>query len=99
MIRHLAILLVAALAACAHAPELQTRVQTVEVRVPVHAPCPAEADVPALPARVAAEHPALPTDPNEQARILGAKIIELFTYAERADGILRACARSAPANP
>ena len=81
-------------------PELQTRVQTVEVDRPIHAPCPARSDVPAVPRRVAEDHPTMPRVPDGSpdwqavSRILGAKVIELFGYIAQADAIMRAC--SAP---
>jgi len=101
MTRHL--ILAGALLCCAGCfaqhPELQTRVQTVEVRTPVRAPCPDIADVPALPRRVAAEHPTMPRLPDGSedwhaiSRILGAKVLELFGYADRADALLQNCSR------
>ena len=81
------------IAGCGQPPELNTRVETVMVDRPVRAPCPEPQDVPALPRRVAEDNPAMPADPNEQARILGAKVIELFTFAERALGIMTECSR------
>ena len=81
-----------ALAGCATTPAPEPRIVTQTVNVPVRAPCPDPGDVPTLPRRVAEEHPTMPADPNEQARILGAKVIELFGYAVRADALLRGCA-------
>ncbi len=81
-----------ALISCATTPAPEPRIVTQTVNVPVRAPCPDPADVPTLPRRIAEEHPAMPADPNEQARILAAKVIELFGYGVRADALLRACA-------
>ena len=83
-----------ALAGCASTQTPEPRIVTQTVNVPVRAPCPDPSDVPQVPRRVAEEHPTMPADPNEQARILGAKVIELFGYAVRADALLRGC--SAP---
>ncbi|TXC63659.1 hypothetical protein [Sphingosinicella ginsenosidimutans] len=81
----------AALAGCATPPAPEPRIVTQTVNVPVRAPCPDPADVPQVPRRVAEEHPQMPADPNEQGRILAAKVIELFGYAVRADALLRGC--------
>lgn len=64
-----------------------------QVLVPVHAACPKPADKPVVPKHVADEHPAMPADPDQRDRILAAKILELFGYADKADGVMDACSR------
>lgn len=99
-------------AACAQQPppvEIQTAVPADQpvaappaAAAPVAAPrvpCPNPADIPAVPARVAAQHPTMPRRPDgsvdwqEVSRILGAKIIELFAYVGPADAIMRTCSK------
>jgi hypothetical protein len=88
------------LSACAQTPAPVREVTvTKEVPVPYHEPCPKQADKPAVPKRVAEENPAMPvladgtTDWQGVSRILGAKVLELFGYADRADGIMGACSK------
>jgi hypothetical protein len=87
------------LAGCASTPPPREITVTKEVPVPYHEPCPKQADKPVVPKHVADEHPQMPkaadgtTDWYAVSRILGAKIIELFGYADRADGIMTACSK------
>jgi hypothetical protein len=85
------------------------KIVTRDVYLPVRAPCPDEKDIPAVPKTVHEEHPVMPEAKDKAAidqvlgaaaareRILAGKVLEYRTYAERADGIMRACAR--PAGP
>lgn len=74
-------------------PAVREVTVTKEVPVPYAAPCPKPADKPMRPKRVAEDHPVMPVDPGEQARILAAKLLEWLTYGESADGIMDACSR------
>ena len=80
------------LAACQTPPVREVTV-TRDVPVPYYQPCPKAADKPAVPRRVAEEHPVMPIDPTEQARILAAKVLELFGYAGQADAVMTECSR------
>lgn len=92
MRRAIIILAFAQLAACS-APAVREITVTKEVPAPYAAPCPKPADKPVRPKRVADEHPVMPTDTGEQARILAAKLLEWLTYGESADGIMDACSK------
>lgn len=92
----------AMLAGCA--PVVREVTVTKEVPVPYHQPCPKAADKPVVPKRVAEEHPVMPAAKdsslqaaldaaNEQARILAGKVLELFSYADEADGVMTACSK------
>lgn len=64
-----------------------------EVPVPYHAPCPKPGDKPALPKRVAAEHPVMPADHDARERILAAKVLEWIGYGDQADAVMTACSK------
>jgi hypothetical protein len=91
--RRLIFALVLLTAACATTPPVREITVTKEVPVPYHKPCPDAKDKPVVPKRVAEEHPVMPLDVNEQARILAGKVLELFGYADKADGIMTACSK------
>jgi len=84
--------LVLLLTACA-TPQVREVTVTKEVPVPYHQPCPKVEDKPAAPKHVAEENPVMPTDLAAQTRILAAKVLELFSYADKADGIMTACSK------
>ncbi|HEX4739201.1 MAG TPA: hypothetical protein VH331_16745 [Allosphingosinicella sp.] len=102
------ILLAILLAGCARMPPPAERIVTRDVPVPYDQPCPAETDIPTVPKSVHEEHPTMPEAKDKAAidqllgaaaareRILAGKLLELETYAERADAILHACAAPHP---
>lgn len=94
-------LVLALLAGCATTEPAVREVTVIkEVPVPYLAPCPRPEDKPAVPRRVAEEVPAMPAlatgDPDWPAisRILGAKVLELFSYADQADAVMDACSKA-----
>ena len=87
-----ALVIVAALAAC-QTPAVREVTVTKEVPAPYAAPCPKPEDKPIRPKRVAEDHPTMPADPGEQARILAAKLLEWLTYGDAADGVMTACSK------
>jgi hypothetical protein len=101
-----------ALAGCAtpHVEPAGQQIVTRDVLISVRAPCPDEKDIPAPPKSVHEEHPVMPEAKDKAAidqvlgaaaareRILAGKVLEYRTYAERADGIMRACAKPAPSH-
>lgn len=106
-----ALLLVLALAGCATTGPVATpggKIVTRDVLISVRAPCPDEKDIPVPPKTVHEEHPVMPEAKDKTAidqvlgaaaareRILAGKVLEDRTYIERADGIMRACAKPAP---
>lgn len=85
-------------------PDVREVTVIKEVPVPYHQPCPAAADKPVVPKRVAEEHPSMPAPKdgtmqaaldaaNAQVRILAGKVLELFGYADEADGVMTACSK------
>lgn len=86
------------LAACQTPPVREVTV-IKEVPAPYHLPCPKAEDKPVVPKRVAEEHPAMPTladgapDYAAVSRILAAKVLELFGYADQADAVMTACSK------
>lgn len=88
-----AICIAFSLAACQTNPAVREVTVTREIPTPYAAPCPKPEDKPVRPTRVSQDHPVMPTDPGEQARILAAKLLEWLTYGEAADGIMSACSR------
>lgn len=89
----LALCLMLSLAGCATTPAVREVTVTKEVPVPYHEPCPKAGDKPVVPKHVAEERPVMPADPREQVLILAAKVVEMFSYADRADGVMTACAK------
>jgi PBP1b-binding outer membrane lipoprotein LpoB len=88
--------------ACATTPTpIREVTVTKEVPVPYHQPCPNAVDIPGVPKRVAEEHPVMPKDAAQAdgidwhavSRILADKVLELFGYADKANGIMQACAK------
>lgn len=99
----LLLLLLGGCAATATPPREVTVIK--EVPVPYHQPCPAEADKPVVPKRVAEENPAMPKlsdgspDWHGISRILGSKVLELFGYAGEADAVIQECSKPRGASP
>jgi hypothetical protein len=107
----LLVCIIGILASCGpdHVASPGQQVVTRDVLISVRAPCPDEKDIPAVPKSVHEEHPVMPEAKDKAAidqvlgaaaareRILAGKVLEYRTYAERADGIMRACAK--PATP
>lgn len=91
-------LLAVFVSACSTTPTPPTTVYK-NVPVPYPAPCPKPGDKPAVPKHVAEEHPTMPataagtTDWQAVSRILGDKVLEMFIYAHKADGVMEACSR------
>lgn len=82
------------LSGCAStAPAVREVTVVKEVPVPFHQPCPKAEEVPVVPKRVAEEHPAMPPSVDDQVKILAAKVLELFGYADVADAELTACSK------
>lgn len=87
MIVRYAILAALLLAGCQHRTAPEPVVRIVEVKVPVHAPCPEK--VPDLPT-------GLGPAPADQAAALSAalgKLLEWRLYGEEADAKMRACSQ------
>lgn len=99
----IALLAAGALLAGCTTPDVREVTVIKEVPVPYHQPCPKAEDKPVVPKRVAEEHPMpVPKDgsmqaaldaANAQVRILAGKVLELFGYADEADGVMTACSK------
>lgn len=75
------------LAGCA-TPRVIERVRTVEVSVPVAAPCPRPVDVQPLPIRPAGD---LPDDARTALAVMTGWALDLWAYATTAEAQISAC--------
>ncbi len=86
--RHALIAIPLLLTACS--PRVIERIKTVEVRVPVAAPCPSPEDVRPLPTKPAGE---LPDDARQASAVMARWLTDLWPWAQAADAQIRACSQ------
>lgn len=83
------------LAGCA-TPRVIERVRTVEISVPVAAPCPRPADVQPFPSRPSGD---LPDDARTALAVMTSWALDLWTYATTAEAQIAACASIGGSSP